>query len=84
MNTYTFHHDAGHEWLSVPLSDLNSLGIANLISEYSYKNSSHAFLEGDCDAPIFVEALEKQKGIKVEFIFKDDGDHSPIRNYPRF
>lgn len=50
MNTLEWMLDAGHGWLSVPL------GLAREvegISEYSYIGKGRAYLEEDCDAPLF-------------------------------
>lgn len=53
---YTFHYDPGHGWLEVPLSELRKLGIADKISIYSYMSGDVAYLEEDCDAPLFMGA----------------------------
>ena len=62
--TYTFYHDPGHGWLAVPVDELFNLGIAHLISRYSYlsKNGKTAYLEEDCDAQIF---MRHKPGIKI-------------------
>ena len=56
---YDFYEDPAHGWLKVSIAELQSLGIANKISGYSYINGNNAFLEEDCDAQVFVDAKRK-------------------------
>ena len=56
MHNYTFHCDPGHGWLAVPLAEIRKLGIADKISSYSYMSGGMAYLEEDCDAPVFIKA----------------------------
>lgn len=79
-----FHSDAGHGWLRVPLSELDRLGIRHLISQYSYRNATHAFLEEDCDAAVYVAAVRGAGEPGLEYVQVDDGASSRIRSYPRF
>ena len=85
---YIFHSDASHGWLEVSRSDLQALGIEGEISIYSYQKGNLAFLEEDRDAHLFITTLEKALG--KEFTWPeisrgvDDGDDSPIRNYPHY
>ena len=83
VEEFEFHHDAGHAWLRVPIALLKELKIRDEISECSYRRGPSAYLEEDCDAPRFVQAM-KQAGREV--VFKDvlDGDLSPIRSYEMF
>ena len=62
----TMIHDPGHGWLSVSLKDIRTLGIQKYISSFSYMNGTRAFLEEDCDAPIFIEAAVELAGWNVE------------------
>lgn len=80
--SYTFYSDAGHGWLKVTLKELVNLGIAESISGYSYMSLTHAYLEEDCDAPKFVNAL-KAKGIEVSFK-EQYSSKSAIRNYASY
>jgi hypothetical protein len=52
---YTFINDPGHGWLRVPISDVTNSGFNP--SKYSYWNDEDFFLEEDCDAPDFLEAI---------------------------
>ena len=52
--------DSGHEWLQVPIllaREADKADKANGgdgISTFSYVKGSFAYLEGDCDAPLFL------------------------------
>jgi hypothetical protein len=56
MPKYTFIADPGHAWLAVPLEEIRKLGIADKISACSYMTKEMAYLEEDCDAPVFIKA----------------------------
>lgn len=73
--TYPYIQDPGHGWIKVPMMDLMASGVIGKITEYSYHNSTHAFLEEDHDAGIFVEALKAQgKTVKFKSVVIDDFD----------
>jgi hypothetical protein len=55
---YVYIYDSSHAWFMVPLRDLEFSLIKSQISKCSYKSESHAYLEEDCDAPKFFEAME--------------------------
>ena len=75
---YKFHYDAGHGWLEVSFEDIRIAGIQNEISGYSYFHHNKVYLEEDCDAALFEQAM----GLTAEnFIEVDDGDTSIIRTY---
>lgn len=86
-----FHSDAGHGWLKVTTHQLAELGIYNQVSHYSYINIAYAnddesydvYLEEDCDAPLFLNAL-KEQGIEFTINHIDDGNNSFIRRKHRF
>lgn len=52
--------DPGHGWLSVPMAVVVEAGVAGQISTCSYMSDSlyRAYLEEDCDAPRFLDAVE--------------------------
>lgn len=54
--TYVFISDPGHGWLEVPKSDIEEAGCRHMISHCSYEKGSTAYLEEDCDCPIFLKA----------------------------
>lgn len=73
--------DPGHAWLKVKVSRLFKAGVVNEISIYSYIKGEYAFLEEDCDAPLFLKAIGHDgKGIKESCTNRQ----SKIRNYMPF
>jgi hypothetical protein len=79
----TMHSDPGHGWLEVPRGLLDTLGIAGDISAFSYIHGDRAYLEEDCDASRFAEAM---KAAGQTFTVKGvhtNHDHW-IRNLHRF
>ena len=54
----TFIVDPGHGWLRVPVTELETLGIVDDISPYSYLSprAMYAFLEEDGDVGIYLNA----------------------------
>jgi len=80
---YAFYEDPGHGWLKVPLKELEELDIADKISTYSYLKGPHAYLEEDCDAPIFMKTMEA-KGRTVELDVHTSNRSSKIRGYPGY
>lgn len=85
--TLTWHRDAGHEWLCVPGHELKlmPLSLQKEISNCSYQTQlgSFTYLEGDCDAGIYLDWLKTQ-GVEIEFTFEDHGDNASLRKLPRF
>jgi len=77
-----FIADPGHGWLQVHRGELVKYGIEAKISSFSYQHGETVYLEEDCDAAHYLNAL-KADGIDVEFIevFQDP---TPIRNYPSY
>ena len=85
--TIKYIQDPGHGWLVIPLSVISELGIANKISSCSYYNKNMAYLEEDCDAGVFLEALKEQLNITYKdlFIMEQHQDkYSVIRTYKSF
>jgi hypothetical protein len=80
---YVFHSDAGHGWLEVDRDELVELRIADQISAYSYRRGNKVYLEEDCDASTFMNALDA-KGIKPSIEYAAQEDESFIRSLPRY
>ena len=83
----TFHYDAEHEWLEVSNAQMMKIDILlNQISSFSYVDSRSGetvyYLEGDCDATLFIRTARDQ-GIDVQWKEKDDGEQSFIRSLNR-
>jgi len=79
----TFHCDRGHGWLEVPMSDLETLGIAGLISAYSYAKGNTAYLEEDCDADLYIQGA-KAAGWTIQIVEKYTDADSHIRRMESF
>ena len=60
------------------MSDLETLGIAGLISAYSYAKGDRAYLEEDCDANLYIEGA-KAAGWTIQIVEKYTGIGSLIR-----
>jgi hypothetical protein len=82
--TYTVYEDPAHAWMKVSKKELEELGIADKITGFSYQFGDYAYLEEDQDLTTFANAIEKQKGIKVEFDIKTTNKSSKVRTYPSY
>jgi len=80
MKNLTWIVDPSHAWLRVPLKQIIASGIAPLISEYSYYNRNHVYLEEDCDAPLYLDTV---KGDYTK-IPETQYDDAPCRAYLKF
>jgi len=79
-----FHSDPGHGWLEVKYSELKDLGIEDKISSYSYIKDDAVYLEEDCDATDYLNAM-KAKGNEVEFIeLNEPVNYHEIRQYKSY
>ena len=81
--TFNFYADPGHAWLQVKRDELKQLDIEQSISRYSYQQNDDVFLEEDCDAGLFIEALKKQ-GHTIKFIENHTNHQSRIRGFDSF
>ena len=81
-----WYSDGGHEWLRVSLSDVQASGYKP--SAHSYRSDTHAYLEGDCDAPAYMFRAKLWDGKRESFPqFEDDhrdGLRKDVRELPRF
>ena len=77
------HHDAGHGWIEARRDDVEGWGIAEKLSGYSYQNGDKIFLEEDCDAAKYLEAVRAQ-GFDYTIVEVNDGDYSRIRSYQQY
>ena len=83
IHTYRFFADSGHGWLEVLIDEIETLGLTDTISGYSYRSGPKVYLEEDCDATLFINAKENL-GIKVQMQeHVVDGD-SFVRTLPRY
>jgi hypothetical protein len=85
--------DSGHEWLQVPLSAARKAHNADIssggegISTFSYVKGVFAYLEGDCDASLFLKYLGMVDGDASTIEANGVALYTnlaPVRNYPRW
>lgn len=85
---FKFYCDPGHGWLAVKRTLLDELGIAHLISPYSYAKGGTVYLEEDCDASVFFKAYKDLHGSEPEYIVVHydyvDSPPVPCRSYPDY
>jgi len=80
---YEFHYDSGHGWLKVSKQELINLSIENKISTFSYMHGDDVYLEEDCDAGVFQQAMDRADK-EFETTAINDGDDSIIRTYDNY
>jgi hypothetical protein len=93
-----WHADSGHEWLQVPLSAAREADKADKanggdgISTFSYVKGMFAYLEGDCDAALFIKhfgATDSEAATIEAATIEANGvalytNLAPLRDYPRW
>lgn len=75
--------DPGHGWLKVPHKLLQTWGIADKITSYSYQRGDYAYLEEDCDLTLFMERA-KELGVTVKQRLRSADRPSRVRNYESY
>ncbi len=84
QRSFEYLQDPGHGWIKVPNTLLVRLGISQAISPYSYIRQFHSYLEEDCDAALFVEAM-RYYGVIIKLRHRTARiRESRIRNYDRY
>lgn len=73
------YNDPGHGWLAVPMRTYLKSGIKASRFSYVNQNRTTVFLEEDCDAGLFIEAMQAQ-GFKVVMDSHHTNRQSKIRN----
>ena len=78
-----FYEDPGHGWLAVPLELLDTLGLIDRVSRYSYLRGRYAHLEEDCDYSLFAQAMRERN---VPFTIREHhtDNRSRIRGYASY
>jgi hypothetical protein len=80
--TIIVYNDPGHAWGKVKRPVINALGLANVISPYSYQLRDNVYLEEDCDLSAVVSALmQANPNLRVVFKEKHTNKYSRIRSY---
>lgn len=84
-NEFKVHSDSGHSWLAVKRKALESLGVLDKISRFSYQKGATVYLEEDMDAGTFIEAYKAKYGRDIVQVFpKNQLARSPVRSYESF
>jgi len=78
-----YHNDGGHGWYAVKRKKLETMGILNNVSGFSYERGETVYLEEDCDASLFFNALSEAEKQQI-IVINSYQDRSPIRTYLRF
>ena len=76
---YDFIEDPSHGWVKVPHEDILYLGIQNSITPYSYIDDKFCYLEEDCDAGTFCDAIRKLDLIKMPLFNSKHVERTAIR-----
>ena len=84
--------DSGHEWLQVPIhaarfaDKIDRANGGDGISVFSYVLNTRAFLEGDCDAALFVKAFDLSDSERAGLAARVVVINGPavIRDYPHW
>ena len=84
MKTYIWAVDAGHEWLAVKQQELVNLNIAHKITSYSYMKGGTVYLEGDCDAAVFLDAYKAKFGHEAKTKQGKYWDRQPCRSFAHY
>lgn len=79
----TFFTDPGHGWVRVSHELIKEMGVGPRISQFSYEDDDHAYLEEDCDAPMFLAKAEA-RGYQIHLRARYE-EESSIRDLkPRY
>lgn len=79
----TCRADPGHAWYEAPRTEIDRLGLTHKISAYSYQHAGVVYLEEDCDAPLYLEALNTES-TKFRVCHTSTDYDSPVRCLPRY
>ena len=81
LKKFDFICDPGHGWVKVPFSLLETLGITDKITRYSYQRKNFAYLEEDLDADTFFQAYKKHYGFEPTCRYRHSNKSSKVRSY---
>ena len=89
ITKFTWHVDPAHAWLQVAKTCFERVGLdESNITKYSYQDNEFYYLEEDCDAATFINALPSfeiagewvKPGMFTEIHYTD---YAFIRNFER-
>jgi len=84
MKTTVYYTDPGHGWFAVKRAELARLGVLDSVSHYSYQRGQTVYLEEDCDAALYFNAIRRTTGQDPAYIYKHTDKTHPIRSYEYF
>ena len=84
MPRFRYIQDPGHGWIEVPRQRLRELDIEYNISAYSYVDKGKAYLEEDCDMPLFLAKWKAAHGTEPELVEVVVDSDAFVRNLPRY
>jgi hypothetical protein len=84
MKTFTVYTDPTHGWVKVPVTLLDTLGIADKITRFSYRRGAYAYLEEDLDMCTFASAYRIKYGTGPQWVSKHANKSSKIKSYSAF
>lgn len=79
-----FHADDMHGWLAVKMKEIEALGLANEISNFSYVLGKTVYLEEDVDMMKFLTAVQDAGIGKVEIRKAKHWAKSNIRGFKSY
>lgn len=84
---YKWITDDGHGWLEVPIQHVRDAGVLDQVSKFSYLRHGEQlgtlYLEEDCDAPLFLRAVDLMEEARTYKDLHTDGD-SRVRTLPHW
>jgi hypothetical protein len=83
MQTIKHYSDPSHGWFAVKRQALINFGLTDKVTKYSYQRGATVYLEEDCDATLYLNAL-RERGIEYTIEEKYTDKSHPIRSYERF
>lgn len=83
MLTLDYVQDPGHGWIAADIHALRQYNLTDKVSEYSYRDGDLVWLEEDCDASLYLNAL-RRAGIPFTLKESHTNHDSRIRRLPRF
>ncbi len=83
MLTIDYIQDPGHGWIAADIHSLRAYGLTDKVSAYSYRDGDIVWLEEDCDAGLYIRALESA-GVPFKIKETHCNGNAFIRRLPRF
>lgn len=81
----TKYSDSAHGWYRVPMTMVRQAESKGVVfTDYSYRSKSgkYAYLEEDCDASRFFQAMGGRDNFQIEYKYTKGNARSQIRYFP--